>query len=252
LNASATEIAGLQLMVDKLAYRVPLSDEDRQALMSVWHQVRRLEQHRYVVREMDSASNVCVLLSGCAMRQKVLGHGQRQILSIHFAGEFLDLQNSFLGIADHSVQMLTPGQVAFIPVTEIDRVMSERPNIARALWVDSLVDSAIFREWIANVGGRDAKTRVAHLLCEFSLRLKVAGLGEIDHYEIPMTQEQLADATGLTAVHINRTLKSLEADGLIVRTSPRAVTIGDWRRLAEVGDFQSAYLHLREDEPALH
>jgi DNA-binding transcriptional ArsR family regulator len=92
---------------------------------------------------------------------------------------------------------------------------------------------------------------MAHLLCEFALRLKLAGLGREDHYELPMTQEELADATGLTPVHVNRTLKSLEADGLIHRSNPRSVYIGDWRKLADAGDFDSNYLHLREDEPAL-
>lgn len=104
---------------------------------------------------------------------------------------------------------------------------------------------------MTNVGRRDARTRVAHLLCEFSLRLKVAGLGDESDYELPMTQEQLADATGMTSVHVNRTLKGLEAAGLIDRSNPRSIQIGDWRKLADVGDFDSNYLHLRENEPAL-
>ena len=119
------------------------------------------------------------------------------------------------------------------------------------MWLDTLVDGSIFREWIANVGRRDARTRLAHLLCEFSLRLNVAGLGEQTNYELPMTQEQLADATGLTAVHVNRTLKGLEAEGLIGRSNPRVIQIGDWRKLADVGDFNSNYLHLHDDEPAM-
>lgn len=119
------------------------------------------------------------------------------------------------------------------------------------MWLDTLVDGSIFREWILNIGRRQARERLAHLFCEFSLRLKVAGLGLDNAYELPMTQEHLADATGMTAVHINRTLKALEKDGLIERVSPRAIRIGDWRKLAAAGDFDSAYLHLREDDPAL-
>ena len=120
------------------------------------------------------------------------------------------------------------------------------------MWLDTLVDGSIFREWIANVGRRDARTRIAHILCEFGLRLKHAGLGEETGYTLPMTQEQLGDATGLTSVHINRTLKSLEAERLIERISPRSITIGDWKKLAEVGDFDSHYLHLGDGEPALN
>ena len=119
-----------------------------------------------------------------------------------------------------------------------------------AMWKDTLVDGSIFREWIANVGRRDASTRLAHVLCEFALRLKLAGLGEQTSYELPMTQDQLADAVGLTAVHVNRTLQSLERQKLISRTQ-RSVSIGDWQRLADAGDFDATYLHLPADEPAL-
>jgi CRP-like cAMP-binding protein len=166
-------------------------------------------------------------------------------------GDMVDLQNSFLTVADHSVQVLTESEVAFIPRDEIKKLAFARPNVGMAMWFDTLVDGSVFREWIANVGRRDARTRIAHLLCEFSLRLKVAGLGEATNYELPMTQEQIADTTGLTSVHTNRTIKALEADGLITRSSSRSITIGDWQKLADVGDFDSNYLHLKEDEPAL-
>jgi CRP-like cAMP-binding protein len=166
-------------------------------------------------------------------------------------GEMVDLQNALLGKADHSVQMLTVGEVAIIPRDAIERIAFERPDVGKAMWIDTLVDASIFREWIANVGRRDARTRIAHLMCELALRLKVAGLGEQANYEVPMTQEQLADATGLTPVHVNRTLKSLEIDALIERSDPRSITIGDWKKLADAGDFDSNYLHLKEEEPAL-
>ena len=165
-------------------------------------------------------------------------------------GEVVDLQNSMLKVADHSVQMLTAGTVAMILREDVIRLTLERPKIGHAMWIDTLVDASIFREWIANVGRRDARTRLAHLLCEFSMRLRVAGLGEDTHYELPMTQEQLADATGLTSVHVNRSLRALENQGLIKRTGPRAIHVSDWRALAQAGDFDSNYLHLRGTEPA--
>ena len=192
-----------------------------------------------------------MLLAGFAIRHKIVAGGQRQIIAIHMKGEMVDLHNSLLGRADHSVQMLTPGKVAMIPRHEIRQLAFARPDVGEALWYDTLVDGSISREWIANVGRRDARTRLAHLLCEFSLRLKVAGLGEHSNYELPMTQDQLADATGLTSVHVNRTLRGLEKDGLIERSNPRMIEIGDWRNLAAIGDFNSAYLHLDDSEPAL-
>ena len=138
-----------------------------------------------------------------------------------------------------------------MPRQDIIKLTLDRPAVGLAMWKETLVDASIFREWIANVGRRDARARIAHLLCEFSLRLKIAGLGGEGEYELPMTQEQLGDATGLTAVHVNRTIKALEHDGLINRANPRSIQVGDWRKLAEVGDFDSNYLHIPHDEPAL-
>ncbi|HEX8525643.1 Crp/Fnr family transcriptional regulator [Allosphingosinicella sp.] len=241
----------LEPMVRKLEYRANFSAEDRAALLRLPHTVKNAEIHHYVVRERDRASHCCLMLSGFAIRHKIVASGHRQIVAIHMKGEMVDLQNSLLGVADHSVQMLTPGKVAFIPREEIVRIATERPAVAMAMWADTLVDASIFREWIANVGRRDARTRVAHLLCEFGLRLKHAELAEETRYEMPMTQEQLADATGLTPVHVNRTLRALEAEGLIERASARAITIGDWKKLAGAGDFDSNYLHMRPDDPVL-
>jgi CRP-like cAMP-binding protein len=106
-----------------------------------------------------------------------------------------------------------------------------------------LIDGSIFREWVLNVGRRDAKKRISHLLCEFAKRLDVAGLGTTSGYVLPMTQEQIADATGLTSVHVNRSIKSLEADGLIVRDK-RFIGIPDWSRLRDLSGFSDLYLHL--------
>jgi CRP-like cAMP-binding protein len=243
--------SALEPMLKRLEYWREFTPEDRAAVLALPHGLKRFESHHYIVREFDRAEHSCVMLSGYAVRHKIVAGGQRQILAIHMKGELVDLQNSLLGLADHSVQMLTAGEVAMIPRAAIDQLAFERPNIGRAMWIDTLVDASIHREWIANVGRRDSQTRLAHLLCEFALRLKVAGLGEPTNYELPMTQEQLADATGLTPVHINRTLKALEQIGLIVRRTPRAIQIGDWRKLASAGDFNSAYLHLHDNEPAL-
>jgi CRP-like cAMP-binding protein len=247
----STQHSPLEPLLRKLEYWQKLDADDRAAILNLPHSIRTMEQAHYIVREFDRAEYSCVLLSGFAMRHKIVAGGHRQIVSIHMKGEMVDLQNSLLRTADHSVQMLTTGKVAMIPREAINLIAWERPAVGKAMWIDTLVDASIFREWIANVGRRDARTRVAHVLCEFSLRLKVAGLGEPTNYEMPLTQEQLADATGLTSVHVNRTLKLLERERLIERNTARSITIGDWRKLADAGDFNSGYLHLREGEPAL-
>jgi CRP-like cAMP-binding protein len=234
-------------MARKLVYRSVLSAADRAALLGLPHVIKKLESQHFIVREHDRTTHSCLMLSGFSVRHKIVAGGSRQILAIHMRGEMVDLQNSLLGKADHSVQMLTRGEIAMIPREAIVRLAYERPAVGKALWIDTLVEGSISREWTANVGRRDARMRIAHLLCEFGLRLKHAGLAEETGYELPMTQDQLADATALTPVHVNRTLKALQAEGLIDRSSPRTISIGDWKQLAAVGDFDTGYLHMGKD-----
>jgi CRP-like cAMP-binding protein len=233
----------LALMVRKLNLWGPLNDEDRALILDLPYQRRELSALQYLVWDGDQPQHTGLLRSGFAYRHKVAGNGGRQILSIHMKGDIVDLQNSLLGIADHNVQMLTVGEVALIPVAAIREIAFESPSIGMAMWYETLVEGSIFREWVLNIGRRDARTRLAHLLCEFALRLEVAELGHPDGYELPITQEQLADALALTSVHVNRMLMKLEADGLISRTK-RIVSILNWKELAEVADFEPRYLHL--------
>jgi CRP-like cAMP-binding protein len=241
----------LKPMVCKLAYWAEFDAADEDAILNLPHRTKRIERLGYIAREREKISHSCLLVSGFAIRHKIVASGARQIVAIHMDGDLVDLQNSFLEVADHSVQVITDAEVALIPRHAIRELAFDRPRVGMAMWFDTLVDASIFREWIANVGRRDAHARIAHLLCEFSLRLKVAGLGEATDYELPMTQEHIADCTGLTPVHVNRMLKLLETEKLISRRSSRSVTIGNWRKLASAGDFDSNYLHLREDEAAL-
>jgi CRP-like cAMP-binding protein len=229
-------------MVRRLGRRSALAEGDRQALLSLPHSIRKLPAGGHVVRDGDVADQCALLLSGYAHRYKITGEGGRQIISIHMASEFLDLQNSFLQFSDHSVQTLTEAEVAFIPQPALHDLALSNPAVGRALWIDTLIDASIFREWVVNVGRRDSRARVAHLLCEFSLRMEAAGLASDHRYELPMTQEQLADAVGLTSVHVNRVLKQLGEDRLISRDR-RSIVIEDWQRLRDAGDFNERYLH---------
>ena len=230
------------VMLRRLERRAPLAEADRRALRSLPHTDRRIGPGGHIVRDGDRADTCALLLSGFAYRYKLTGEGGRQIISLHMAGEFVDLQHTFLGVADTSVQTLTQADAAFIPRTALEELSLANPAIAKALWIDTLIDASIFREWVVNVGRRDSRARVAHILCEFSLRLEAAGLAKDHVYELPMTQEQLADAVGLTSVHVNRVLKQLGDEGLIDRDR-RSIRIVDWTRMRQVGDFNERYLH---------
>jgi CRP-like cAMP-binding protein len=233
----------LELLVRNLELRSPLPPDDREAVLRLPYALRTLEAAAYTVREADTPEHCAVLVSGFAYRQKLTGNGSRQIVALHIPGDALDFQNLFLDVSDHSLQMLTRAEVAFIAISDLQAIARQRPAVGHAILVKILVESSIFREWVLNVGRRDSRTRLAHLLCELGVRLDAEGLAEDYGYELPMSQEQLADALGLTPVHVNRTLKSLEIEGLIVR-SKRSVSFPDWKRLRMVGDFNQRYLHL--------
>jgi CRP-like cAMP-binding protein len=239
---------GVERAIRRLETRAPLFPEDREAIRALPFVFRSLDPAAYLVREGEPPEHCALLLSGFAYRHKVTGEGERQILAVHMPGEFLDLQNSFLEVADHNVQALTRVDVGMIPIAALRRLAEQYPLVGRAMWIDTLIDSAIFREWLVNVGRRNSISRMAHLLCEFALRLEAAGLAKDGRYELPMTQEQLADATGLTPVHVNRVLKELGRLELIDRDR-RAVRIVDWNGLQQIGDFSTRYLHMEVGGP---
>ncbi len=236
----------LQRFVRKLDRRAALSDDDRKAFETLTFKRKFYDAGSYLVREGTIAEESALILDGFAFRQKLTDDGGRQIVSVHIPGDFVDLEGSLLRVADHNVQALSRCEIAAVPTREVLRLIDEHPRVGRALWVDTLVDASIYREWVMNVGRRPAKQRIAHLLCEFAKRLKLAGLGDETGYNLPLTQEQLADATGLTPVHVNRSLKTLEAEDLIKRNR-RFVSIPDWERLRDEAGFSELYLHLDQE-----
>jgi CRP-like cAMP-binding protein len=165
-------------------------------------------------------------------------------------GDFIDLQHLFLNIADHNVQALTDLATIRIDRKALQDLALERPAVGRARWIDALVDSSIYREWVVNVGRRSARARIAHVLCEVYLRSEAAGFASDGKFELPLTQEQLGDVTGLTPVHVNRTLKSLVEDGIVHRDR-RFISFSDWRTVAAIGDFNPTYLHLDQGKAPL-
>lgn len=232
----------LHRLVRRLEQRACLEDSDRDALGSLSFRRKLYEPSSYILREGTACEEIALVLDGFAYRQKLTEEGGRQILGVHIPGDFVNIEGALLSVADHNVQALTLCEIAAVPVREVIALVDSHPRVARALWVDTLIDASIYREWITNVGRRPARQRLAHLLCEFAKRLQLAHMGDESGYSLPMTQEQLADATGLTPVHVNRSLKALEADGLIVRNR-RFIGIPDWERLRDESGFSELYLH---------
>jgi CRP-like cAMP-binding protein len=160
-----------------------------------------------------------------------------------------DLQSLHLKVLDNSLATVTPCTVGFIQHEDLRRICDRYPRITAALWRETLVDASIFREWVLNVGRRDAFSRMAHLLCELRVKLKAMGLAEDDTFDLPLTQGELADAIGTSNVHVNRVLQDLRAKDLI-RSKGTQVTIPDWEKLKAVAGFDPLYLHLESEEVA--
>ena len=236
------DIRPLDLLVRKLETHSSLSDEDRKAVLALPCKVSQLDPQAYTIREGMRPDACSILLSGFAFRQKLTSDGARQIVALHIPGDPLDFQHLFLDEADHNVQMLTRGTVAFVPREPLQALARSRAAIGQAILVAILIEASIYREWIVNVGRRDARTRLAHLFCEFAARLDKQGLAGEYGYDLPMTQEQIGDAVGLTPVHVNRMTRSLEMEGLIVRKG-RTINFPDLKRLRAVADFNPRYLH---------
>jgi CRP-like cAMP-binding protein len=230
-------------MLIKLGSRRALDPDDRKALLALPHTLKSLKANEFLVREDDVPTHACVLLSGYAIRHKIAGNGGRQIFSIHMKGDVVDLQNVILQRADCNVETLTDVDVALIPLHAISHIAATRPLIGQAMWHEASVDAAINREWMLSIGRRDSRARIAHLLCEFSVRLSNGESKNNLRYEFPMTQEQIADALGLTSIHVNKMLKVLEKDGIIDRVR-RKVRILEFEILARIADFDQKYLYI--------
>jgi CRP-like cAMP-binding protein len=195
-----------------------------------------------LVVEGDPADRVRIVLSGWLCRYKTLEDGRRQIVNFIFPGETCDAHSFLLAKMDHSIATITQVTYAEIHRARFETMVASDRSLAEAFWCDTLVNAAIQREWTINLGRRVALERVAHLFCEIFERLRPVGLVDGNSCTFPVTQMDLADATGLSVVHLNRTLQELRASGLIVLRE-RTLTINNLDALRDAALFSPNYLH---------
>jgi CRP-like cAMP-binding protein len=230
-------------LIRKLGRIVPLTEPECAALDQLCHSQRGHHQGTDLIHEGDKPVSVFLILKGWACRYKQLEDGSRQIMAYLLPGDLCDIQIFLFEKMDHSIGLLSDAEVVKIAATDILDVMDRFPRIERALMWATLVDEATLREWLLNVGQRSALQRIAHLFCELCVRLTVVGLvDEHETFTLPLTQAELADTTGMTTVHVNRTLQRLRKDKLIATRKGR-LTILDFQKLAEISGFNEAYLH---------
>ncbi len=227
------------------------SDEDRQLL----NELTAKRQKHYgaredIVREGEHSPDIHIILSGMACRYKILQDGRRQIMAFLVAGDPCDAEIFILKEMDHSIGTLAPSVIASIPGDAMKDLLFHRPGIALAFWWNTLQDEGVLRERIIDEGRRDAYSRIAFLIYEILLRLRAVGVMDDEHFEFPVTQSDLADATGLTPVHVNRMLQRLREERLIT-TEGKRWTVLDPAGLRRAAQFEANYLHLdrAKDEP---
>ncbi|KQP38319.1 Crp/Fnr family transcriptional regulator [Methylobacterium sp. Leaf104] len=234
--------ADLSMLIRKLETIITVSDAERRAIEGLPVTRRQLGAHQDIVRDGDHPKQCCLLLDGWTFRYKLLDEGKRQILSVHIPGDIPDLQSLHLPVMDHSLSTLTACTLAFIPHEALLELTRTHPGITAALWRDTLVDAAIFREWMTNIGRRSTLGRITHLFCEIYLKLHAVGLARDFTCEMALTQGDIADAIGVSNVHVNRVLQELRGQGLLTLQGQRLV-IHDWDALTNRAEFDPAYLH---------
>jgi CRP-like cAMP-binding protein len=230
-------------LLSKLDRAVTLTDSERRALSKVPIHLTTLKDDRDVARRGDRPSRCVLVIEGMLATSKVNAAGKRQIMAFHVPGDIPDLLSIHLEVLDSDIRTVSESKVAFIDHTPLRALCADHPRIAADLWRATLVDAAIFREWVVNVGQRPALNRLAHLFCEITVRMDEVGLAKNRSCSLPLTQTELGEATGLSPVHVNRSLQVLRARGLL-SLERGELTIHDWRGLRDVAEFQFDYLHL--------
>lgn len=240
-------MAATDIWLKRLRTSADLDEDDERHLRELPLTLKRMEGNQDIVGTGDRPSMCCLVVEGFVLRAKAVAEGKRQILAFHQPGDVPDLQSLYLHVMDHDVTTLGDCVLGFIPHGPLRELVRKRPNIAEVLWRDTLIDAAIFREWICNVGPRSGLTRMAHLMLEIYTRLKAIGRAQGNSFRLPLTQALLGEAIGMSTVHVNRILQQLRGEGLL-DFGNGVVTIYDEAKLMKVGDFDPLYLHL---DPAL-
>ena len=238
MSYSAT--ADLQRFLDRLSTRSILTDVEQQAILSLPTDRVMIRANHEFVQEREETTHCCLIASGLVGRTGLTRNGKRQITAFHIPGDMADLHSAVRPVGVGGLTAMTDTVILRVPHDAVRRIAANYPAVAEALWRDCMLDAAILMEWVVNVGQRDASTRLAHILCEMSLRYS-RDRGMLEEYEFGASQEQLGDATGITGVHVNRSLRKLREQGLVTVKGGR-VTIADWERLARAGEFDSYYL----------
>ncbi len=230
-------------LVKKLAVRDRLNPGERRRLESLIVGTKQFSRGEDIVSEGARPANSSLVLEGFCCRYTMLPDGRRQVSAVHVAGDFVDLHSYLIKQMDHGVAALSPCRIAQVPHQSLTDLTRQAPHLTRMLWLSTLIDASVHRQWIVSLGRRSAVSRVAHLFCEVYLRLDAVGLTDGLACPFPLTQRDIADACGLSVVHASRTLGTLKKRKL-ASVRKGWLEIGGWDRLSAAAEFDPNYLHL--------
>lgn len=227
-----------------LEQRDTLDEREKTKLRSLVTRDRRIAAQEDIVKEGDQPTTSCLLLEGFAARYTITGDGQRQLTSLHVPGEFIDLHAFMVKTMDHGIVALSPCRIAIAEHSALKELTETEPHLTRLLWLDSLVQSAISRQWLVAMGRRTRAAHLAHIICELYLRLQVVKRVDANSFHFPLSQMQMADVMGLSLVHMNRVIQELRGEEFLTWAKDR-ITIIDWNRLQRFAGFDPIYLSLQ-------
>ncbi|MBX5000010.1 Crp/Fnr family transcriptional regulator [Rhizobium lentis] len=236
----------IESLLLNLGSRDLLSSEEENLLRSILVKDRQFAVGEDLVSQGSRPPFSTLLLDGFAARYKVMADGSRQITALHVAGDFVDLHAFPVKVMDHGIVALSPCHVALADHADLRAITERMPHLTRLLWLDTLVDGAIHREWIVAMGRRSKRAQIAHLVCELFMRLKVVRRTRGESFQFPLTQIEMADVLGISVVHLNKTLQALRREGVFTWEN-RTITIVDWERLQEIAEFDPAYLSISRE-----
>jgi CRP-like cAMP-binding protein len=235
--------AALSAFLRRLLIRSALTLDEQQAILSLTGERETVPGREDIVSPGDTVESACLVAKGLVARYDQMLDGERQVTSYYIAGDMCDLHSVVVPKASWSITAVSQASVIRIPHRQLRNLCAEHPAIALAFWRDGTVDASIFAKWVGNLGRKKAKARIAHIMCEMGMRMEAARLGTRTSFDLNATQEQLSDASGLTPVHVNRTVQDIRGDGLLT-FSKGHVEVKDWGTLVSVAEFDPAYLML--------
>lgn len=237
---------GLEPLFRRLRLRDNIDEDERAALAEVLSEARAIPAGTDLVREGDRPGRSTLVLSGLTCRYSSLASGKRQITAIHIPGDFVDLHSFLIKTMDHAVATLTPCIVCYAPHEGLERITERFPHLGRLLWLLTLIDASIHRQWLVTMGAYPALNRTAHLLCELFARLTFDSVQVAASLTLPITQADLGDTLGLSTVHTNRVIQELRSRGLI-QWQGQEIRMLNWQGLSDLAQFDPLYLHLTRE-----